>query len=573
MQEESRTPIQPANRDWLAALLLRQPDPFLTRLAAGYARLRLMPRRWRGRIQRRAAASVTAAALLLAMAGTPLLVPTLHAATITVDDGMVDYADDGYCSLREAFHNAGADGQMFSSPGECGPGTGDDVIVLPAGGDFVFEHFLDNSPYGQVGLIVANSTLSIEGNGSTIRRDPTSDEAFGILVVFNADLTLRDVTLTGGKADFGGGILSVDSDVRLFDSTISNNEASVAAGGVLSYLGDLHISGSTISNNYAYRYGGGITMSSGTLEVVNSTISGNSAGAAAGIGIALPFSNPDEPTHATLTNSTVTGNDATEIVGGIAVLPPATLTINHSIISGNTAQGENPRGTEIYNVDYSTPIYSLYSVFGDAGKSDEEAFYNFAPSGSSRNATSDGANIPLGDILNPTLADNGGPTLTHALVPGSPAIDIDATGPATDQRGVTRPQGAGYDAGAFELEAPVSQYDFTGFFAPVDSPPLVNRAKAGSAIPVKFSLGGDFGLDILAAGSPGSVTVGCEGGTPADAIEETVKAGSSSLQYDPATGVYTYVWKTDKKWANSCRQLQLTLSDGSVYVADFKFAK
>src|SRR5439155_10377852 len=90
---------------------------------------------------------------------------------------------------------------------------------------------------------------------------------------------------------------------------------------------------------------------------------------------------------------------------------------------------------------------------------------------------------------------------TIALQPGSPAIDdaVLANCPPTDQRGVTRPQGAGCDIGAFELEL---VFNFTGFFQPVDNPPVYNRVKAGSGIPVKFSLGGDQGLDIFATDFP-----------------------------------------------------------------------
>jgi hypothetical protein len=117
----------------------------------------------------------------------------------------------------------------------------------------------------------------------------------------------------------------------------------------------------------------------------------------------------------------------------------------------------------------------------------------------------------------------------------------------------------------------ISVYGFTGFFPPVDNPPTLNTVKAGRAVPVKFSLGGDFGLDILATGYPKSVKIACDSGVPIDTIEETVTAGNSNLQYNPATGQYTYVWKTQKAWSNTCRQFQLMLADGSLHVANFKF--
>ena len=97
------------------------------------------------------------------------------------------------------------------------------------------------------------------------------------------------------------------------------------------------------------------------------------------------------------------------------------------------------------------------------------------------------------------------------------------------------------------------QYNFTGFFEPVNNPPTVNTVKAGSAIPVKCSLHGNQGLNILATDSPTSQQVACTTGAPTDAIEQTVNAGNSSLSYDPATDTYTYVWKSIMTWTGSCR--------------------
>jgi hypothetical protein len=88
-------------------------------------------------------------------------------------------------------------------------------------------------------------------------------------------------------------------------------------------------------------------------------------------------------------------------------------------------------------------------------------------------------------------------------------------------------------------------YDFSGFFSPVDNPDVAtNKAKAGSSIPVKFSLGGDQGLDIFATGTnpttnetftyPTSTAMTCDSTDELDAIEEIVTAGGSSLQYDAA---------------------------------------
>ena len=117
-------------------------------------------------------------------------------------------------------------------------------------------------------------------------------------------------------------------------------------------------------------------------------------------------------------------------------------------------------------------------------------------------------------------------------------------------------------------------FDFSGFFQPVDNVPSWNKAKAGSAIPVKFSLGGDFGLNILKVGYPQATLTTCPGG-PAitDAIEETVTAGGSSLSYDPYTNEYVYVWKTNKAWAGRCYQFELGLNDGTSHTFNVQFVK
>ena len=75
-------------------------------------------------------------------------------------------------------------------------------------------------------------------------------------------------------------------------------------------------------------------------------------------------------------------------------------------------------------------------------------------------------------------------------------------------------------------------YNFTGFFSPIDNPPILNTVKAGSAVPVKFSLKGDQGMAIFAVNSPASRPVTCENSAASDAIEETVNPGNSGLSYD-----------------------------------------
>jgi len=129
------------------------------------------------------------------------------------------------------------------------------------------------------------------------------------------------------------------------------------------------------------------------------------------------------------------------------------------------------------------------------------------------------------------------------------------------------------DAGAVECTPIPTGYAFSGFLQPVDNLPTVNVVKAGRAIPVKFSLGDDFGLDIMMTGYPLATAVACDNSAPTGAIEETVSAGSSSLSYDADTDTYTYVWKTNRAWADSCRLLTVMLDDGSVHQASFKFTR
>ncbi|MET4144240.1 hypothetical protein ABIB45_001107 [Arthrobacter sp. UYCo732] len=168
-------------------------------------------------------------------------------------------------------------------------------------------------------------------------------------------------------------------------------------------------------------------------------------------------------------------------------------------------------------------------------------------------------------------------------VDGIPAGIVDAktrTVPMTDVRrdrdleigvvGFTEGGGMGTPS-TVVLPAASSRYDFGGFLAPVDAAPALNVMTAGRAVPMQFSLGGDFGLDVLAAGSPASVPVTCETGAALAEVETTSTAGSSSLSYSAGNGKYTYVWKTDKAWANSCRMFQLKLNDGSVHTSLFKF--
>jgi hypothetical protein len=120
-------------------------------------------------------------------------------------------------------------------------------------------------------------------------------------------------------------------------------------------------------------------------------------------------------------------------------------------------------------------------------------------------------------------------------------------------------------------------YSWTGFFQPIDNG-VMNVAKAGSTIPVKFSLGGDQGLNIFwtaTAGTtyPNSGSISCAADPTADAIEEYSTATVSGLKYDATANQYIYNWKTASNYAGTCRQLIVRLKDGTYHRADFKFTK
>lgn len=121
------------------------------------------------------------------------------------------------------------------------------------------------------------------------------------------------------------------------------------------------------------------------------------------------------------------------------------------------------------------------------------------------------------------------------------------------------------------LEKTFGAFAFAGFLAPVKNEPSTNSVKAGSAVPLKFSLGGDVGLGVLASGSPASIQVSCLTGTPISAAKPTSSAGRSPLSFDASTSTYKYVWKTESNWTGTCRRIVMTLGDASQHTALFRF--
>lgn len=114
-------------------------------------------------------------------------------------------------------------------------------------------------------------------------------------------------------------------------------------------------------------------------------------------------------------------------------------------------------------------------------------------------------------------------------------------------------------------------YAVSGFFPPVVARPTLNPTSAGSTVSVKFSLGGNQGLNIFARGYPSSGSITCGTNPSIDPTERTSPLPPSGLTYSSKTHQYTYAWKTSKSWAGSCRQLEVEFNDGSVLRANFKF--
>lgn len=120
---------------------------------------------------------------------------------------------------------------------------------------------------------------------------------------------------------------------------------------------------------------------------------------------------------------------------------------------------------------------------------------------------------------------------------------------------------------------PPTRYTFDGFFAPLANPPAVNEVKAGKGVPVRFSLGGDFGLTVFEAGYPEARATNCDHVAPVHPVSEAVNAKNSGLTYDPVSRQYTYLWKTERSSVGACAELVFRFDDGQERVARFRLAR
>jgi hypothetical protein len=275
----------------------------------------------------------------------------------------------------------------------------------------------------------------------------------------------------------------------------------------------------------------------------------------------------------------------------VADTTPPSLTLPSDI----TAEADGPTGAAVsYTatatdlVDGSVPVICSPGS-GSTFALDQTTTVNCSATDAQGNTATGSFTVAVVDTTPPSLTLPSDIT-AQATGPGGAAVSYTAT--ATDlvngsvPVNCTPPSGSTFPVGTTTVSCSATDahgntatssftvtvaYAWTGFFQPVDNPPTVNTLKAGSAIPVKFSLTGDQGLNIFQSGYPASATYTCNSGAPTDAIDQTVTAGNSGLSYDPSTDQYTYVWKTDKAWAGTCRALVVRLADGTTHTADFEF--
>ncbi|HUR14705.1 MAG TPA: choice-of-anchor Q domain-containing protein [Mycobacteriales bacterium] len=424
--------------------------------------------------QARRGARVVAVVALVLVAGVPAVsraaapVPTFKVdSTVDAPDGAVgdgkcqSTADGARCTLRAAVQEADAvllgPALVVVPPGRyrltVPPAPGEDVAgsaeaVDGAAGDLVIGHavtvrgagagrtVLDGAGLDRV-FAIGNegdahlSDLTITG-GDPSHRGTTQAISLGGAILNNGAVTLDRVALIGNRADGGGGLFSVPGT-----SPVIRN--------------------SLIANNRAYS-GGGLRLDSGAT-IVNTTITGNSLMPLPPPAQALP-ARPFPTLFALLVDEGSGWGGGIDHRGGDdVVILNATITGNHAIKGGGglaTGQGYAPLSPSVALGTMrlqNTIVAGNSSTAGERGCHVKEQVieslgHNLSSDRScSLTASNDrpGTDPRLG-----RLAPNGGPTWTQALLSGSPALDAAAGCPATDQRGVARPQGRRCDIGAYE---------------------------------------------------------------------------------------------------------------------------
>ena len=300
----------------------------------------------------------------------------------------------------------------------------------------------------------------------------------GGVAVHVGDLVIDDSTISDNTAGGNGGgieqvrvsfdVITADSAFELTNSTVSGNTAGANGGGVWAHGSTQVIDNSTISGNQAGNVGGGVEVGgtfiparfeSGDATITNSTISGNDALFGGGLGIGFP-----DGSSASLTNSTVTANTATSAGGGAAVGPTELLDLLHVSLVDNTS----PVGAGLATSGPTTISRSIIAgplggglncesfPFGPFPLNVTSLGFSWFDDSSCDPIGTDSVNV-AGDPLLGALADNGGLTPTLLPAGGSSLIGLIpavSCGVLTDQRGAARPDGAGCEPGSVEVADP-----------------------------------------------------------------------------------------------------------------------
>ena len=427
-------------------------------------------------------------------------------------------------------------GQRFGDPGATAiNGNGDPIEVLVAysGG------FDPDAP--AVGSFTATYTATEGANSVSATRNITVTDTEGPAITVDGANPYR--IQQGSCSPF------VDPGATAFDTCAGSRPVTSSISGP----GGATSVNPSIAGVYTVTYtaSDGTRTSTATRTVIVGT---------------FPEDEVDQPATANVPPTlTLNGDDQITLECGSAFTDPgATATVCGSPVQVTVSGAANPNAPGVYTVTYSASA----NGFTTEATRIVTVQDTVAPV-----ITLNGANpmqIGFGTVFTDpgaTASDGCAGDLTSSIiVTGS--VDTNTVGFYALTYSVSDPSGHS-DTKVRTVE--VLPYNFTGFFAPIDNPPAFNEMKAGQAAPVKFSLGGNQGLNIFTAGSPSSVQINCNNSDPVYPVEQTETAGSSSLSYDSASGQYKYTWKTESSWKNTCRQLTVTLRDGTVHVAKFKF--
>jgi hypothetical protein len=301
--------------------------------------------------------------------------------------------------------------------------------------------------------------------------------AVGGAIYNNGTLTLTNSTFssnsaTGGTSDFVVGGCIANFGTLAMTGCVLQNNSTTGAGGVFYNSGPATVTYSTLRGNSATGGGGGaiINSSGGTLTLSNSTLSGNSVTSATGLGNPVGGGIYNLKATLTVTNCTFNGNTASTGIPGLggAILNSfGTVTITSSTLSGNAAGS----GGGLYANPGAVTTLRNTIVAGNTAPNFPDLFATVTSQGHNLIGNGSGgtgftatdlvgtAASPIDPLLGP-LQDNGGPTQTMALLPGSPAIDAgdNTDAPPFDQRGPGFPRIAGgfIDIGAFEVQPAVA---------------------------------------------------------------------------------------------------------------------